>query len=99
MCIGLLHPPLPERLRAVLASVGRILLLQARDFKAALDRHGLHATSGHQRINPYTESQWGDRIDEALTLGQLPACLVALGVQDVGVSRTWRGVGFVGRTS
>lgn len=42
----------------------------APEFKAALDAHGLHATSGHQSIYPYDASRWRESIETAVILGQ-----------------------------
>lgn len=42
----------------------------AREFKAALDAHGLRATSGHQSPYPYDESRWRKMIEDAYILGQ-----------------------------
>ncbi|WP_220136481.1 TIM barrel protein [Streptomyces himalayensis] len=42
----------------------------AREFKAALDAYGLHATSGHQSPYPYDESRWRKMIEDAYILGQ-----------------------------
>lgn len=42
----------------------------AREFKAALDAHGLRATSGHQSPFPYDESRWRKSIEDAYLLGQ-----------------------------
>lgn len=42
----------------------------AREFKSALDAHGLRATSGHQSPYPYEESRWRKMIEDAYILGQ-----------------------------
>ncbi|HCA86560.1 MAG TPA: sugar phosphate isomerase [Streptomyces sp.] len=42
----------------------------AREFKAALDAHRLHATSGHHSTYPYEESRWRKMIEDAYLLGQ-----------------------------
>ncbi|MFP1625237.1 TIM barrel protein [Streptomyces sp. 5K101] len=42
----------------------------AREFKRALDAHGLRATSGHQSPYPYDESRWRKMIEDAFILGQ-----------------------------
>ncbi|WP_109524621.1 MULTISPECIES: sugar phosphate isomerase/epimerase family protein [Nocardia] len=41
-----------------------------REFRTALDTHGLHATSGHHQIFPYDEAKWRQAIADAVTLGQ-----------------------------
>ena len=43
----------------------------AKQFKAALDKHGLRSTSGHQGIPyPYDRAAWQQTINDALVLGQ-----------------------------
>jgi sugar phosphate isomerase/epimerase len=43
----------------------------AAEFKAALDKHGLAATSGHQSVPyPYDEARWEQAVSDAKTLGQ-----------------------------
>lgn len=41
-----------------------------KEFKAALDAHGLRATSGHHSVFPYEESRWRKSIEDAVILGQ-----------------------------
>ncbi|MPY98010.1 MAG: TIM barrel protein [Actinophytocola sp.] len=55
----------------------------AKEFKAALDAHGLRATSGHHSVFPYEETRWRKSIEDAVILGQrymvepLPAFIAA----------------------
>lgn len=62
----------------------------AAEFRAALDRHGLQSTSGHQGIPyPFDEGTWQQRIDDAVTVGQrsivepMPAFVLAGFITDI----------------
>jgi sugar phosphate isomerase/epimerase len=76
-----LREKMDENLNAVLASLAAIGYTKveqaglhgrtAKQLKAALDRYGLQATSGHhQVVSPYDESRWRKQIEDAYILGQ-----------------------------
>ena len=45
--------------------------LSAADFRAALRKYGLKATSGHQEVpQPFDEAVWRQRVADAVTVGQ-----------------------------